>query len=323
MRRAVLVSLLLMLGLIGSLTTSTQAQQTSPTQPEVVFPGDAKFSELESQFQEKTKISGAAWAEEFKKRQVFGQVRTNNGIQGTLFTESLALVALLAGQVPYIVYGTITIPQGAKLAQRDFSGNYGIVVIANPFVAALLDVTSGNIGSFVVLPAPATTLPFFPLATPLLSPLGVFQVLVALITVPTPAPPAPPAPPSPQPPQLTAPTCPQPELPNKSAVSLPLQAPGTIATIKDDAGADLFTIGAAPPGALIVQSFAQSLQLRYITTFQQRLGIIIGPGTQQIPLVLDLPFVLFVTSSGKSACLQATPKLVNGVPTVVGTISTN
>jgi hypothetical protein len=307
--RVVIVSLLIAV-VFGPLVLLAQQ---SPAQ--VVFPDDPKFSELQSVFQEKTKIAGSAWADEFQKRQPFGQVRSSTGITGTLFTEAFALVALVAGQVPYIVYGTIDIPQGAKLAGRDFSGKYGIVVIANPFAAALLDIPTGTIGAFVLLPVSGTT-PIFPVA-PFLGPVGIFQILFSLITV-TPA--VPPAPPAPQIPQAPAPTCPQ-DFPNKSDVNVPITEPAVIATISDTA--KLFEIGVAPPAFLTVQSFAQTLQFSYTTALYRRIGIIIGPGSQQIPLAVEVPFALFVTAGQKSACLQATPKLINNVLTIVGTLSTN
>jgi hypothetical protein len=307
--RVVIVSLLIAV-VFGPLVLLAQQ---SPAQ--VVFPDDPKFSELQSAFQEKTKIAGSAWADEFQKRQPSGQVRSSTGITGTLFTEAFALVALVAGQVPYIVYGTIDIPQGAKLAGRDFSGKYGIVVIANPFAAALLDIPTGTIGAFVLLPVSGTT-PIFPVA-PFLGPVGIFQILFSLITV-TPA--VPPAPPAPQTPQAPAPTCPQ-DLPNKSDVNVPITEPAVIATISDTA--KLFEIGVAPPAFLTVQSFAQTLQFSYTTALYRRIGIIIGPGSQQIPLAVEVPFALFVTAGQKSACLQATPKLINNVLTIVGTLSTN
>jgi hypothetical protein len=306
--RVVIVSLLIAV-VFGPLVLLAQ-QSPAP----VVFPDDPKFSELQSAFQEKTKIAGSAWADEFQKRQPFGQVRSSTGITGTLFTEAFALVALVAGQVPYIVYGTIDIPQGAKLAGRDFSGKYGIVVIANPFAAALLDIPTGTIGAFVLLPVSGTT-PIFPIA-PFLGPVGIFQILFSLITV-TPA--APPAPPAPQTPQAPAPTCPQ-DFPNKSDVNVPITEPAVIATISDTA--KLFEIGVAPPAFLTVQSFAQTLQFSYTTALYRRIGIIIGPGSQQIPLAVEVPFALFVTAGQKSACLQATPKLINNVLTIVGTLST-
>jgi hypothetical protein len=306
--RVVIVSLLIAV-VFGPLVLLAQQ---SPAQ--VVFPDDPKFSELQSAFQEKTKIAGSAWADEFQKRQPFGQVRSSTGITGTLFTEAFALVALVAGQVPYIVYGTIDIPQGAKLAGRDFSGKYGIVVIANPFAAALLDIPTGTIGAFVLLPVSGTT-PIFPIA-PFLGPVGIFQILFSLITV-TPA--APPAPPAPQIPQAPAPTCPQ-DFPNKSDVNVPITEPAVIATISDTA--KLFEIGVALPAFLTVQSFAQTLQFSYTTALYRRIGIIIGPGSQQIPLAVEVPFALFVTAGQKSACLQATPKLINNVLTIVGAMST-
>jgi len=310
--RVVIVSLLIAV-VFGPLMLLAQQP---PAQ--VVFPDDPKFSELQSAFQEKTQITGSAWADEFQKRQPFGQVRSSTGITGTLFTEAFALVALVAGQVPYIVYGTIDIPQGAKLSERDFSGKYGIVVIANPFVAALLDIPTGTIGAFVLLPVSGTTplFPIFPVA-PFIGPVGIFQILFSLITV-TPA--APPTPPAPQIPQAPAPTCPQ-DLPNKSDVNVPITEPAVIATISDTA--KLFEIGVAPPAFLTVQSFAQALQFSYTTALYRRIGIIIGPGSQQIPLAVEMPFVLFVTAGQKSACLQATPKLVNNILTIIGTLSTN
>lgn len=309
--RITMLSLVIVL-LVGPLTLLAQQHA------QVVFPDDAKFSELQSAFQEKTKITGSAWADEFQKRQPFGQVRSSTGVTGILFTEAFALVALVAGQVPYIVYGTIDIPQGAKLAGREFSGKYGIVVIANPFVAALLDIATGTIGAFVILPVSGTT-PFFPIfpLVPFLGPGGIFQILFSLITVPTPAPPAPPAP---QVPQGPAPTCPH-DLPNKSEINAPMNAVAVIATVSDTA--KLFEIGVAPPALLTVQSFTQALQFSYTTALYRRIGIIIGPGSQQIPVTLDLPFALFVTVGQKAACLAATPKLINGVPTIVGTLSTN
>lgn len=312
MRARIAMLGLLIAILFGPLTLLAQQQA------QVVFPDDAKFSELQSAFQEKTKITGSAWADEFQKRQPFGQVRSSTGITGILFTEAFALVALVAGQVPYIVYGTIDIPQGAKLAGRDFSGKYGIVVIANPLVAALLDIPTGTIGAFVILPVSGTTplFPIFPVA-PFLGPVGIFQVLFSLITVPTPAPPTPPAP---QTPQGPAPTCPQ-ELPNKNEINAPMNEVAVIATISDTA--KLFEIGVAPPALLTVQSFTQALQFSYTTALYRRIGIIIGPGSQQIPVTIDLPFALFVTAGQKAACLAATPKLINGVPTIVGTLSTN
>lgn len=310
--RIAMLSLFIII-LFGPLTLLAQQ---APAQ--VVFPDDAKFSELQSAFQEKTQITGSAWADEFQKRQPFGQVRSSTGIIGTLFTEAFALVALVAGQVPYIVYGTIDIPQGAKLSGRDFSGKYGIVVIANPLVAALLDIPTGTIGAFVILPVSGTTPPFpiVPIA-PFLGPIGIFQILFSLITVPTPAPPAPPAP---QTPQAPAPTCPQ-DLPNKSEINTPMNAPAVIATISETT--KLFELGVAPPAFLTVQSFTQSLQFSYTTAFYRRIGIIIGPGSQQIPVTIDLPFVLFVTAGQRAACLEATPKLINNIPTIVGTLSTN
>ncbi|MBI3461157.1 hypothetical protein HY009_09535 [Candidatus Acetothermia bacterium] len=301
---------------------AAQAQQTqAPAQPELVFPGDAKFSELENKLREKTQISGAAWVEEFKKHQVFGQVRSSNGLQGTLFVDSLAAINVLTGQAPFIVYGTTTIPPGSKLGQKDFSGNYGIVIFTfNGLVLALIDVNTGSTGAYVILPVEGQTIIVAPLFFPLFSPVGVFQVLFTLITVPAPTPQAPV---SPQIPQLPSPTCPA-ELTSKSDLNVPLNNQVTIASIKDDSGNPLFEIGGAPPGILTVQAFGDSsfLQFEYAIAVQRRNGIIIGPGTARILLSPEVPFALLVTSATKTACVQATPKVVNGVITIVGTLAT-
>ncbi len=302
------------LGLVGS------AQQTQPSQPEIVFPGDAKFAELESKLQEKTKLSGSAWVEEFKKRQVLGQVRGNNGLQGILFADSVATINVLTGQVPFIVYGTIAIPVGSKLGSKEIAGTFGIVIFtSNGLVLTLIDVNSGSIGAFIVLPVEGQTIVLAPLIFPFFSPVGIFQVLFSLITVPTPTtqPPT-----QPQIPQLPVPTCPA-DLSNKSDLNVPLGAQTSIVKMKDSAGTDLFEIGGVPPGILTVQSFGASLQFQYVVSVQRRTGFIIGPGTARILLSLELPFALLVTNGVKTACVQATPKVINGIVTIVGTLATN
>lgn len=318
-----LVILVSLFGFLASQETSNsaQAQQVQAPQPEIVFPGDSKFSELESKLQEKTQLSGSAWIEEFKKHQVFGQVRSTNGLQGTIFVDALATVNVLTGQVPFIVYGTTVFPAGTKLGQKEISGTYGIVIfVHNGLVLALIDVNSGSIGAFVVLPLEGQAVVVAPFFFPFLSPTGVFQILFSLVTAPTQTPQNPPN--QPQIPQTPAPTCPT-ELTNKSDLNLPLTAQASIIKIKDSTGTDLFEIAAAPPGTLIVQSFGASLQFQYVVSVQRRTGFIIGPGTARIPLTLGIPFALLVTNGQKAACVQATPNVANGVVTLVGIVATN
>jgi hypothetical protein len=312
--RAVAASVLsvFVLGLIGGGLPDAQAQPPPPV--EIVFPGDAKFSELESKLQEKTRISGAAWVDEFKRHQVLGQVRSVHGLVGTLFLDSVATINVLTGQTPFIVYGTITIPAGAQLGQRDFSGGYGIVIFTGSLIIALIDLNTGSIGALVVVPTEGQTIIVAPFFFPFFSPVGIFQILFALITVPASAPPTPPA--------LPTPTCPA-ELANKSDVNVSLSAPVTIASVKDGAGNALFEIGGAPPGVLTVQSFGASLQFVYTVSVQRRVGFIIGPGTARILLSPEIPFSLWVTTGEKTACLQARPKVGGGVITIVGTLATN
>ncbi len=326
MVRRIALGFVMMVCLCGFLVSqeisnSAQAQQVQSQQPEIVFPGDAKFAELESKLQEKTQLSGSAWVEEFKKHQVFGQVRSSNGLQGTIFIDALATVNVLTGQVPFIVYGTTIFPVGTKLGQKEISGTYGIVIFVHTGLAlALIDVNNGSIGAFVVLPLEGQTVVVAPFFFPFLSPTGVFQVLFSLVTVPTQTPQNPPN--QPQIPQTAAPTCPA-ELSNKSDVNIPLAAPASIVKVKDSSGADLFEIGATPPNILTVQSFGASLQFQYVVSVQRRTGFIIGPSTARIGLTLGLPFALLVTNGQKTACLQATTNVANGVVTLVGVLATN
>ncbi|OGF53842.1 MAG: hypothetical protein A2Z21_10355 [Candidatus Fraserbacteria bacterium RBG_16_55_9] len=317
-----LLTLILLFALASPFTSNNSVnarQAAAQSQFEIVFPDDATFPELETKLQEKSKLTGSAWVEEFKKQPILARVRTSTGLQGTLFPNSVATINVLTGQVPFILYGTIEIPAGAKLGQKDFSGSYGIVLFSEPFVIALIDLTTGDVKAFVVVPAQGQTIPLFSLPLSLFSPLWVFQVLASLITVAAPAPPAPVPPPAPQ---LPAPSCPK-ELPNKSNVNLPLNAAAAIISAKDSSGAALFEVSVTPPGSLTVQSFGASLQFTYTTALERRLGFIIGPGSQSVSLSVEVPFVLFVTNGTKSACLEATPKLANGVVTLTGTLSTN
>lgn len=316
-----LLALVLLVGLVAPLGL-VQAQQTPPptsSQIEVILPGDAKFADLESKLEAAAKISGSAWLDEFKKHQTLGEVRSSNGLQGTLFVDAVTAINVLTGQAPFAVYGTITIPSGFKLGQKDFAGNYGIVIIKGSLIIALIDLKTGSTGAFVVVPGDGQAILLSPLLFPFFSPLGVFQVLFSLLTGATPT--APP-PGQPQPPQTSAPACPQ-DLPHKSDLNVPLAAPATIVTVKDSSGTALFEVSAAPPGILIVQSFGTSLQFTYTISGQLHIGLIIGPAMEELSLSKDVPFALWVTNGAKTACVQATPKLVNGVLTIAGTLSTN
>lgn len=300
---------------------SIQAAQTSSTsQTEIFFPGDAKFSELESKLQEKSKLSGSAWVDEFKKQPVLAQVRASNGVRGTLYPNALAVGNVLAGQTPFILYGTINIPSGAKLGGKDLSGDFGIVVFSEPLAIALIDLASGSVKAFIVVPLQGQTIPLLSLPLTIFSPLWVFQLLASLVTVSASASQAPTPPSAPQ----SEPSCLQ-ELPNKSNVNVPLNTASTITTVKDSAGKELFAILVDPPKSLTVKSSgAFSLQFLYTTAKDRNLGVIVGPGELPVELTADVPFALYVVATNsKAACLLARPKQVNGVLTLTGTLSTN
>ena len=318
-----LVTLTLLLASFGSFQAnhSAWAEQTSSTsQTEIVFPGDARFSELESQLQEKSKLSGSAWVEEFKKQPVLAQVRASNGVRGTLYPNALAVGNVLTGQTAFILYGTIKIPSGAKLGEKELAGDFGIVVFSDPLAIALIDLASGSVKAFVVVLAQGQTVPLLSLPLTIFSPLWVFQLLASLVAVSAPASQASPPPSAPQ----SEPSCLQ-ELPNKTNVNVPLNIASTITTVKDSAGKELFAILVDPPKSLTVKSSgAFSLQFLYTTAKDRNLGVIVGPGELPVELSADVPFALYVVATNsKAACLLATPKTVNGTLTLTGTLSTN
>jgi hypothetical protein len=308
----------------GLSVKAQQASQQASSQIAIVFPADAQFADLQSKLQDKTKLSGSAWVDEFKKHQILGQVLSSNGLPGTLFTDAAGAINVVNNQVPFVVYGTISIPKGSKLGQKDFSGDYGIVVMSGPLAIALIDLKTGDIRAFLVIPPEDQSLLLASFFFPPFSPLAIFQIVSALITVPPPAT----QPPLSQPPTQTPSqkpvtmSCSQ-DLSNKSDLNVQITAATPLVSFKDSSGKALYEIDAAPPGTLTVQSFDTSVQYTYTIIGQVRIGIIIGPGKQTVPLTIDTAFLLNITNGTKSACIQATPQITNGILTIVGTLRTN
>jgi len=212
------------------------------------------------------------------------------------------------------------IPDGAKLAGREFSGDYGLVLFTGSLDIALIDLQSGKTGAFLVVPGDEQKL-IIPILFPFFSPLIIFQLLLAALALPAPTPPQP-APSPPQPPAPQVPAC-QGNLPQERDISWPLNRPASILKATTSSGQELFEIAILPPGSLSVRSFGITVQFVYVSQAHRQIGFIIGPGMQKVPLVPDAAFTLFVAGGSKIACLQASPKLIDGLLTLVGKLRTN
>ena len=325
--RRTALALVVLLWLLGSTLAPNsapfaQAQQAPTAQSaiQVVFPSAEGFAALQDRLQQKSQLSGAAWTREFKKHKSIGQLSASNGVKGVLFADATALLALLAGQKTSLIYGTIEIPEGGKLGGQEFAGNYGLVLFTGSLDIALIDLQSGETGAFLVVPGDEQTL-IIPILFPLFSPLAIFQILLSALALPAPASPQP-APPQPVPPAPLVPACLQ-NLPQERDINLPLSQTASILKATDGSGKQLFALAIVPPSSLSVRSFGAAVQFIYASKARRQIGFIIGAGVQQVRLIPDTPFTLFVTDGSKMACLQATPQRIGGLLTLVGKLRTN
>lgn len=143
----------------------------------VLFAGEPGFSDREQEFKNKTGLRpGTSLVAEFDSGVPIGEVRSSTGLVGTLFRDALNLPALALGQMTHIIYGTITVPEGALMRGKSFSGSYGIVVYGAPTVIVLAERQSGGLAAFVITSS-----------TLILPPTAVIEVLFQLITFPAPA----------------------------------------------------------------------------------------------------------------------------------------
>lgn len=169
--RVTVAVLLLALALIG---TSSQAVPGGVT---ILFPGEAGFSDREQEFKSQTGlIPGTSLVAEFDRGVPIGELRSSTGLVGTIFRDALSLPALALGQITHIIYGTITVPEGALMRGKGFAGTYGIVVYGAPSVILLAARQSGDLAAFVITSS-----------TLFLPPTAVMEVLFQLITLPAPA----------------------------------------------------------------------------------------------------------------------------------------
>lgn len=169
--RVTVAVLLLALALIGA------SSQAVPGGVTILFPGEPGFSDREQEFKSQTGlIPGTSLVAEFDKGVSIGELRSSTGLVGTIFRDALSLPALALGQITHIIYGTITVPEGALMRGKGFAGTYGIVVYGAPSVILLAARQSGSLAAFAITSS-----------TLFLPPTAVMEVLFQLITLPAPA----------------------------------------------------------------------------------------------------------------------------------------
>ena len=293
---AVLLVFLFLVGLGGPPTIAALAGGVR-----VSFPGDADFAGLAQEFAERTGLAeGTALAAEFAERSSIGQMRSSTGLEGTIFEDALLLSALALGQVSYVIYGTIEIPEGATLAGRSFFGDYGIVVYGNPMVIVLVARGSGELAAFVITSSSALLYP----------PFSVMGLLFQLINVPPSLSPS--SPPSGGLRFRISIDCQ--ELPAQREIDVAVGSGEVLVELSDS-----FAVKEAGLGALTVSSFGPGLLFLVTATNYLYMGFVIGEGEQKVSIPLDRQFTLLVqTEEEKTACVEAGVVAADGGYHIVG-----
>lgn len=300
MKRRILTAAVtgLLLLLTSSLLTATGANLGGVR---LVFPEAEEFTALQQDFTETTGLApGAALAEEFKQEAV-GRVRSSSGLEGAIFKDAFLFPALALGKVSHLIYGTLAVPEGSRLAGREFTGDYGIIVYRDPIVIVLVERGQGELAAFVVTGYPAMGL----------APLSVMSLLFQLITTPF-APPTPmPAPVSGLRFHLTL-HC------QELAVQEDLDVEvGSGAALVEIAGE--FTVKENGLGSLKLISAGPGLQFLLSAQDLLNIGFVLPKKEQEVAIPLAGPFTLFVQGKEKKACIEAEVTATDGKYHIVGT----
>jgi len=301
---AVLLSLVVSVGIGASFGEAFSLVASPPRGVSVSFPGDPGFAELVQDFTGRTGLEpGAGLAEEFESHTPIGRMESSTGLAGTFFEDALLLPALALGRVSYVIYGTIAIPEGAALAGRSFSGDYGMVVYGVPLVIVLVERGSGELAAFVVTSSSAL---FYP-------PTFAMELLFRLITI-TPSYP----PPLPRPPSAglyfhLSFNCQ--DLPLQQEIDV---AVGSGETLVEVSGS--FAVEEAGLGALAISSFGPALLSLVTAPNYLNLSFVPPKGEQKLAIPLDRRFTLLVQAGEeKRACVEAEVKPEGGGYHIVGT----
>lgn len=294
-KRLVLAAVLFLLTLLWTVSLSNGAfsQGTSLAGGvSVLFPGDPDFAAVEEDFLEETGLEpGTSLAEEFSRRSPIGQYRSSSGLVGTFFEEAFLLLSLR--QVSHIVYGTLTVPQGATLGGRDFSGEYGIVVYGLPLVIVLAEQESGELAAFVVTSSAPPQLPAY-----------ILELLFQLITPPLSRPPS--QPPSSLPFFGFHLSLKCQELPFQQEVDVSVGSGEALVEISDDSGAALFVVKEAGLGTLAISSFGPPLQFLVSALNYFRLGLAGAERETEVAIPVGPEFTLLVQAEEeRAACIEA------------------
>jgi len=314
---AFLLSALLVYMTIGpALMVRAQGEPSQQTvvllaqQAQIVRPGDPRFPQLLSKFTSQVGMSGQALAAAFLAEPLAQATQMGNGIiyYPLVSSQGMDMRLIASGQQQAALLGILEVPQGATLAGGALPQRLGIAAMAGSLIIVLIDLNTGQVIAFIILPAAIIlAFLFFPV-------LIVIQVVVQLIFIPVIGFPFPIFPIF-----LACPT-----LPNSMPISV---AVGSGAPLLSLAGAfelrDGGFFGLPMQPTLIIRSLGPALQYSLLSPGSLQLGFIGGGSLGRAALPVGVPFRLLVQGGGKTACLQAAVLSFFFTLQIVGTIFYN
>lgn len=258
-------------------------------QATIIGPGAPIFTSLQAQFTAWLGLSGMMLAASFQS-DARGMPQAYSGMAYYLLAsaQGLDMRSVASGQVQSALLGVLQVPMGAHLGGVSLPGQLGVAVMSGSFVIVLIDLATGQIIAFILLPvSPILAVVFFPSFL-------VIQVVVGLI--------------------LTAPTflfpfpipilfaCPA--LPTVLPFNVQVGSGLPVVTVTNGSQ-PLFQISDGGFGVLRISSFVPSLSFSVMATGLFSFGLIIGVGSSQERIPFGTSFRLLVQGGGKTACIQA------------------
>lgn len=256
-------------------------------QAQVILPTDPRFNGLLMQFSSRIGLSGPGLANAFLTSPQASPVSLGNGIvyYPLVSAQNLNMTQVANGQIQATLMGVMTVPQGATLGGTTLPQRLGVAAMTGSFVVVLIDLSTGAIIAFLILPDTLIlSFLFFPAII-------IIQVIVQLIFIPIF-------------PFIFFPfflACPA--LPNVLPVNVPVGSGAILVTnpaFQIQEGG-LFIM---QPN-LLIKSFGPSLQFTLMSVGSLQIGFIGGGSTGRARLPIGIPFRLLVQGGGKTACLQA------------------
>jgi hypothetical protein len=259
-------------------------------QAAVIRPSDPSFAALQQQFIVRVGLSSPALAAAFQNSP-HGQLQDYSG--GMTYSplaanQALDMKSVATGQMQSALLGVLQVPAGAHMGSISLPAQLGVAVMAGSFVVVLIDLTSGQIIAFILLPvSPILAVVFFPA-------FSVIQVVIGLIlTTPTILFPFP----------IPIPfACPG--LPIIQPFNVQVGSGLPLVTVTNGSQ-PLFQVSDGGLAQLRVTSFGPSLNFSLMGAGIFSFGILIGAGSSQVQIPFATAFRLLVQGGGKTACIQA------------------